>query len=175
MDSPTGDWFAMRATYGRNMVAQRQLESWGIESFVPLRQLSVKRGRRVKIEIVPVVRDLIFVCSEREVLQQAKQRLPYLQYITRPIEGRNEPIIVPYEQMEQFIHFCENGNEVEFLSDDINYSVGERVQITQGSLKGLKGHLVKIQGKRSRRFSVAIEGVCAMTIEVKKEDIEKVD
>lgn len=174
MECLTGDWFAMRATYGRNMVAQRQLDGYGIESFVPLRQLSIKRGRRVKIEFVPIVRDLIFVHSEREVLQQAKLRLPYLQYITQPIEGRNTPIVVPNEQMEQFIHFCETGCEVEPLGEETEYVVGERVRIMQGALKGIEGNLVKIHGKRTRRFSVAIEGVCAVTIEVRKEDIEKI-
>lgn len=175
MDSQAGSWFAMRATYGRNMVAQRELDGWNIESFVPLRQLSTKRRGRVKIEFVPVVRDLIFVCSEREALQQAKLRLPYLHYITRPIEGRNVPIMVPQEQMEQFIRFCENGDEVEPLREDIEYNIGERVRITHGALKGMEGNLIKVQGRRIHRFSVAIEGVCTMTIEVRKEEIERVE
>ena len=39
-------WFAMRATYRREMIAQRQLDALGIESFVPMRQELQIKGRR---------------------------------------------------------------------------------------------------------------------------------
>jgi hypothetical protein len=99
-------WFAMRATYGRNLMAQRALEMDNLESFVPMRKRTVKLGRRIKTDMIPVVRDLIFVLGERDVIQEAKSRIPYLHYITRPAEGKNMPIEVPDEQMQQFIAVC---------------------------------------------------------------------
>ena len=79
------NWFAMRATYGRNLMAQRLLEVQKIESFVPMCKRTTRVGRRIKSDMVPVVRDLIFVCGEREVVQEAKEKIPYLHYITQPI------------------------------------------------------------------------------------------
>ena len=175
METAEVRWFAMRATYGRNMMAQRQLEGWGVESFIPMRQRTSKSGHRVKTEIVPIVRDLIFVHSAKEGLQEAKRKIEYLHYITRPVNGRNEPIEVPEEQMEQFMRFCECGGEVESACNECDYRVGERVRVVQGALKGIEGRLVKIQGKRARRFVVAIDGVVAMSVEgIKAEEIEKI-
>ena len=68
----------MRATYGRNLMAQRALEMDKVESFVPMRKRTTKVGRRVKTDLIPVVRDLIFVLGEREVVQEAKGKIPYL-------------------------------------------------------------------------------------------------
>ena len=148
-------WFAMRATYGRNLMAQRSLEKSEIESFVPMRKRTVKVGRRIKTDMIPVVRDLIFVLGEREAVQEAKSKIPYLHYIVRPAEGKNLPVEVPEEQMRQFIAICnEMDDKAELLSgEEAHFEVGERV-----------GLLVKIEGRRSKRFVVAIDGVIAVAV-----------
>lgn len=171
------NWFAMRATYGRNLMAQRLLEVQKIESFVPMRKRTTRVGRRIKSDMVPVVRDLIFVCGEREVVQEAKEKIPYLHYITQPIGGRNVPIEVPAEQMEQFIAICNEVEDAEFLvGEESRFEVGERVRITKGSLIGREGVLLKIEGKRSKRFVVAIEGLIAVSVSgIRAEDIERVE
>ena len=156
------------------MMAQRTLNAANIESFIPMRQRQTKAGRRIKVDIIPVVRDLIFVLAEREELQSHKAKIPYLHYITRPVEGRNTPIEVPTEQMTQFIRLCEEGNEVESVADSPEFSIGERVRITRGSLQGVEGRLVKIQGKRARKFTIQIEGVCAAVMDIKAEEIEPI-
>ena len=170
-------WFAMRATYGRNLMAQRLLESAKIESFVPMRKRTTKTGRRIKIDYVPIVRDLIFVLGERDIVQEAKGQIPYLHYITRQEGGKNIPIEVPYEQMQSFIAVCnEMDDKGELLStEEANFEVGERVRITHGSFKGCEGMLVKINGKRIRRFVVAIEGVIAVSVSgIKADEMEKI-
>ena len=170
-------WFAMRATYGRNVMAQRLLELHKIESFVPMRKRTVKVGRRIKTDIVPVVRDLIFVFGEREAVQEAKGHIPYLHYITRPEEGKNKPIEVAEKQMRQFIAVCnEMGDEAEVLSGEaMHFEVGERVRITDGAFKGCEGRLTKIEGKRSKHFIVAVDGVIAVSISgIKADEMEKI-
>ncbi|MBR6655870.1 MAG: UpxY family transcription antiterminator [Alistipes sp.] len=159
-------WFAMRATYGRNLMAQRALEMGEIESFVPMRKRTVKVGRRVKTDMIPVVRDLIFVLGERDAVQEAKSRIPYLHYIVRPSEGKNIPVEVPEEQMNAFIAVCkEMDDNVELLSgEEVHFEVGEKVEVTNGSFRGHQGLLVKIEGKRSKRFVVAIDGVVAAVV-----------
>ena len=156
----------MRATYGRNLMAQRALDLDKIESFVPMRKRTTKVGRRVKVDLIPVVRDLIFVLGERETVQEAKSRIPYLHYIVRPAEGKNIPVEVPEGQMQQFIAVC---NEMDdsaelFSGEEAHFEVGERVEVVDGSFKGHQGLLVKIEGKRSKRFVVAIDGVIAVAV-----------
>lgn len=170
-------WFAMRATYGRNIMAQRFLEMQKIESFVPMRKRTTKVGRRIKIDMIPVVRDLIFVLSEREEIQEAKGKIPYLHYITTPSEGRNIPVEVPEEQMQQFIAVCnEIDDKAEILAgEEAHFEVGEHVRITGGTFKNCEGQLVKIEGKRSKRFVVSVEGVIAVAVSgITAENIEKI-
>ena len=159
-------WFAMRATYGRNLMAQRALELDKIESFVPMRKRTTKVGRRVKIDLIPVVRDLIFVLGERETVQEAKGKIPYLHYIVRPVEGKNAPVEVPEEQMRQFIAVCNemDDNAELFSGEEAHFEVGERVEVVNGTFKGHQGLLVKIEGKRSKRFVVAVDGVIAVAV-----------
>ncbi len=167
----------MRATYGRNLMAQRLLEVHKIESFVPMRKRTVKVGRRIKTNLTPVVRDLIFVLGAREEVQEAKGKIPYLHYITRPSEGRNIPVEVPTEQMQQFMAVCnEIDNNAEVLSgSEATFEVGERVRITGGTFAGCEGQLARIEGKRSKRFVVAIDGIIAVSISgIKASDIERV-
>ena len=170
-------WFAMRATYGRNLMAQRVLEGQKIESFVPMRKRTTKVGRRIKTDLVPVVCDLIFVFGERDAVQEAKQKISYLHYIVRPSEGKNCPVEVPNEQMQQFITICnEMDDKAEIMAgEEVNFEVGERVRVTSGAFKGCEGKLVKIEGKRSKRFVVAIDGVIAVAVSgIKGEDLEKI-
>lgn len=176
-DSANISWFAMRATYGRNLMAQRVLATAKIESFVPMRKRTTKVGRRIKTDLIPVVRDLIFVLGERETIQEIKGRIPYLHYITRPAEGRNIPVEVPEEQMQQFITICNemDDNAEVIAGEEAHFEVGEQVRVTGGAFKGCEGKLVKIEGKRSKRFVVAIEGVIAVSVSgIKAEDLEKV-
>ena len=134
----TRTWFAMRATYGRNLMAQRALELDKIESFVPMRKRTIKVGRRVKTDLIPVVRDLIFVLGEREVVQEAKGKIPYLHYIVRPAEGKIVPVEVPEEQMQQFIAVCnEMDDDAELFSgEEAHFEIGERVEVINGTFKG---------------------------------------
>ena len=168
-------WFAMRATYGRNMMAQRTLDIANIESFVPTRKRTLKVGRRIKTEFAPLVRDLIFVKATKAEVQEAKAKMSYLHYITFPVDGRNVPIDVPDEQMENFIRVCSGEVEVEPLVDDVEYSVGDNVRIKQGALSGTVGRLVRIHGRRDSRFYVSIEGVCAITAKVGRDELEKIE
>lgn len=177
-DSANMSWFAMRATYGRNLMAQRALELDKIESFVPMRKRTTKVGRRIKTDFVPIVRDLIFVLGERSTIQEIKGKLPYLHYITRPAEGKNTPIEVPEEQMRQFIAICnEMDDKAEVLAgEEAHFEIGEQVRVTGGAFKGCEGKLVKIEGKRLKRFVVAIDGVIAVLVSgIKATDLEKIN
>lgn len=178
LDNADMKWFAMRATYGRNLMAQRLLEVLKVESFVPMRKLTTKVGRRIKTDHIPIVRDLIFVLGERETIQEVKSKIGYLHYITRPAEGRNMPIEVPVDQMEQFMAVCNDMDDrVDFLTgEEASFEVGEKVRIIGGAFKGCEGRLVKIEGKRSKRFVVSIEGVIAVSVSgIKAEALERIE
>ena len=168
-------WFAMRATYRREMIAKRALEDRGIESFVPMRyELKLQGGRR-KRQLVPAIHNLIFVHAEPTQLQTVKARLPYLQYMIR--KG-GEKILVPDEQMIRFMAVSSTLDEglTYYNPEELHLEQGQRVKIHGGPCDEQEGVLVKVPGFRNRRVVVAIEGVMAVALAtVKPEQIELIE
>ena len=77
------------------------------------------------------------------------------------------------KEMEDFMKVCTASQDfVEIVSaDGIKLKSGQEVMIVSGPLQGIRGHLQRVEGHRSRRFIVTIPGACAATVEVKAEEV----
>jgi len=160
-------WFAMRATYHREMAVRMMLENAGIECYLPTtHQLKTLRGRKVRVE-APLVSSLIFVHAEKQRLQQFKARVPHLQYMTTRCSGKNVPIIVPQRQMDDFITITTkaNRNLLFFQPGELNLQKGTPIRLHGGALDGVEGIFVKIDGRRNKRVVVEVEGVVSVVFE----------
>ena len=169
-------WFAMRATYKREFVAQEYLQSKGIEVFIPLRkEIKVIRGIKRKVT-VPAISSLIFVYAQKEHLQQAKFGVEYLQYLTRKLDGKNIPIIVPQDQMELFKKVVEDDtiDKTYFAPGEINLAEGTKVKVHGGALDGYEGILMKLKGRRNKQFFLDVEGILSVNPELKNYDLLEV-
>lgn len=163
METPY-QWFAMRATYKREITARDYLVSKGIEVFVPMKKV-VKVVRGIKRKVTePAINSLIFVYAQKEVLQQVKMGVEYLQYLTRKVEGRNVPIVVPQRQMEQFIQVVQDDtvDKTFFAPDEVELALGTRVRVHGGPFDGMEGVLAKIKGKRKKQFFINLDGLVAV-------------
>ena len=175
MSSPY-HWFAMRATYKRELVAKEYLASKGIEVFVPMKcEIKVVRGIKRKLTI-PAINSLIFVYSTKEALQEAKFGLDYLQYLTRKEDGRNVPIIVPTVQMEQFMNVVQDDTIEKsfFTPSEADLASGTKVKVHGGPFDGYEGTLLKVKGKRTKHFVLDLEGLVAVSTVVKNLDLIEV-
>lgn len=168
-------WFALSAPYRREKAALELLEKHEIESFLPqaYKIFTDRSGRKVR-KLVPVVSNLLFAHTTKEILQDIKLGVPYLQYRTRYEGGKNIPIIVPDYQMNQFMAVCKTHNEqLMFLQPhEIDIAKGSRVRIIGGALDGVEGIFVKVKGVRSKRVVVMLEGITAVAAEVEPQFIE---
>ena len=155
-------WFALSAPYRRELKAKTSLEQAGMQCFIPMRYSVVSRrnGEKRK-ELVPVVHNLLFARSSRDAIQDIKRNLGYLQWLTMPRDGRNEPIIVRDNDMENFMRVCQTlDNSLVYLSpDEVNLHMGTRVRIIGGMLNGVEGTLLRVKGSRRKRIVVMIRGV----------------
>lgn len=169
-------WFAMSAPYGNELKAKGYLDRLNIINFIPMCYvISEKRGHKER-KLVPAVRNLLFIYATKEVVQRAKSQFKHLQYHTKPEQGCNTPIIVPNEQMKNFIAIA-NANEEHlkyFSSSEINFAKGTKVRIHGGPLDGVEGVFVKIKGFRNKRVVVSIEGFVNITADVHPDLIEVV-
>lgn len=169
-------WFAMSAPYRRELKAKEYLQAKGIECFVPMVNALVEKRSGAKIrKQVPAIHNLIFVHTSKNVIQEIKRGVDYLQYRTMPREGKNIPIIIPDRQMQQFIAVTQTTNEelIYMRPEEVNIAKGTRVRVHGGAFDGTEGVFVKIQGKRKPRVVLLIQGVAAVALaEISTEFIE---
>lgn len=171
-------WFAMSAPYHRELKAQHLLGKASVECFIPMCHKVVVRGDKKCRAWLPAISNLIFVHTTRPIIQQTKRSIPFLQFYTRPEEGRNVPVIVPDEQMDQFITVCRSQAEslVYLTGDELRHlDKGTRVRILGGLFDGVEGSFVRMKGYRSKRVVVQVQGLIAVMIEVHPDLVEKID
>jgi len=156
-------WFAMSATYRRELKVKQILDKLNIENFVPTYLKTCVRNGVKKEDFVPIIHNLIFVYCEFKELQEIKNRLSYFQFMTNYIDGKRRPIIIRDKDMQNFIGIIQTHNEtqkdkIEVLADNqINIKKGTKVKIVGGPLHGREGKLVKVKGRRNRCFVVSLE------------------
>lgn len=154
----------MRVTYRRELKAKKNLDTEGIENYIPMRWSSrIRHGRKVR-ELVPVVRGLVFVRTVLSEIQRVKQKMPYLQYIVDRRSGTK--IVVPEDQMKLFIAVTGTYDDklLWFGEDEVNLAAGTRVRIVAGEFEGYEGIFLKVKGARDKRVVIAIEGVIAVAL-----------
>lgn len=161
-------WFAMSAPFRRELDAQKLLDEMSIESFIPMAYKVIMRKGKKKREWCPVVSNLIFVHATRKCIQEVKTyRIPFLQYLTKSDEGRNLPLVVPNNQMEQFMRASQIKNEkiVYLTAHELDrLGTGVRVRILGGPFDGIEGVFQRVQGCRSKRVVVVLQGILAIVL-----------
>ena len=95
-------WFALRATYNRELMVKDDLEQCGWECFVPMRVVKRERGSIVERRLEPSVHNLLFVhCTERELKEYKRATTMPVRYIMNRVTRR--PLVVPDGQMRSFM------------------------------------------------------------------------
>lgn len=160
-------WFAMSATFGRELKAKELLDEEQVQCFVPMRYEVIMHGRHKGTRrLVSVINNLIFVYADRKRIQLLKSKIAFLQYYTHYVDGRNRPVVVPENQMRQFIAVCNTLNDkLLFLSpDEVNLSEGTRVRIAGGTFDGVEGTFVRVEKGRQKKVVVMVEGITAVAL-----------
>ncbi len=159
----------MSAPYHRELQAHEWFTARGIKSFVPMRyELVTARDGHKSRQLVPAIHNLIFVHTTQALMRELKPQLSIVQYLTRPVDGHNRPILVPDSQMQQFIRVCDSYDDhlLYFHPEELNLRRGTAVRIIGGPFDGVEGTFVKVQGVRNRRVVVQLTGLLAIAAEV---------
>lgn len=129
-------WYAARTRYGQELKVRDHLAREGVEHFIPT--VTGKRGRKEKV----VVHNLVFLkTTKKDALELANTGGVHMRYIidcaTRTL------LVVPDKQMEDFMRVFESG---EMVTNDC-ITLGDRVTVTRGPLKGVEGYVVQLCSK----------------------------
>ncbi len=170
-------WYAMKTVYKKELQAKSYLDSRGVENFIPMERVYfIQFGRKREI-LKPAVHNLIFIKTDLAELNDIKTSLNYLHNRLMTVEeGLSVPIIVPTEQMEQFIDATTNHlDEITYVDLSMTeLEKGTPVRVIDGNFKGYEGEVARTKGKRNRVVNVVMKGVMAFKFEVEACCIEKI-
>lgn len=171
------EWYVMRVTYQRELVARRLLEEMGVECFVPTEKVKKRKAAGgYRYCEVSKLHNYIFVRSSLSHLQEIKTtKIPYLRYMMGNDDtGRPAPQFVPADQMEHFMAICRS-EQSRLLAPEVKFEAGDRVRILVGPLKGVEGVYVRTAARHEKRVVVQIEGVATVaTAAIPAAEVERI-
>ena len=139
MDVARSYWYAARTRYGQELKVRDRLVRAGVDCFIPTVPSDGPRKEK------PAINNLVFLhTTKQEALDLANVGGLPVKYIvdcaTRTL------LVVPDKQMEDFRRVMDLGLEEGGLMDQ-PFSLGDRVRVVKGPLKGVEGHVVEFRGK----------------------------
>ena len=165
----TEQWYVLRVSYGRAEKANEILKAKGIETHLPLHTIYKEENGKRKKQRVPLLPNFLFVRTTLSKLESLIKSSPDFHFITfyydhfnTKSDGKNPPLVVPANSMENFIKLTNLDDEHILLIDEINgtYKQGDYVRIVDGPFKGIEGRVAKITGQK--RVIVELPGLCSV-------------
>lgn len=157
-------WYALRATYSRELKVRDHLAERGVRTFVPMMWRKRMVNGKDEKKLVPAVSSLCFVYWTKEKLDA------YIRSFgdVRPVNyywdrTTNRPLTIPEGAMEDFITVASSLDKDLIYLTEISDKLreGQTVEIIEGPFKGVKGKIVRI--KKNRRVLVELPGFLAVT------------
>ena len=137
--TPSYSWYAARTRYGQELKVRDRLMREGVEHFIPTVPADGPRKEKAAIT------NLVFLrATKQDALGLANTGVLPVKYIvdcaTRTL------LVVPDKQMEDFRRVLDLSLEEGGLMDR-PLSLGDRVKVVKGPLKGVEGHVAEFKGK----------------------------
>ncbi len=164
----------MRAYKNERLAEETLSGEGGLDFFIPKHYvMRVFHGRKSK-RLVPVIPSLIFVHASKDAIMEFKRFHNFLQFVMWEKSTGNECLIVPDNQMEDFIKVASAQEETTsfFNPEEIDIKRGTRVRIHGGRFDGVEGVFMQVKGKRNRRLVVMLDGIMAVVAEVDPDLVE---
>ncbi|HLN74529.1 MAG: UpxY family transcription antiterminator [Methylococcaceae bacterium] len=158
-------WHAVYVKSRAEKKAQLDLQTQGIETFLPLQRKLRQWSDRKKWVEMPLIAGYLFVKICRKEYDQVLQSSNVVTYVR--FEGK--AAIVPDVQIEYLkLMLSQQDTEVELTREKLK--PGQTVEVVAGPFIGLKGKLQKIKGKSKVAVELEQLGYSAM-VEIEVQNI----
>ena len=103
-------WYALRVTYGREMLVKGYLDGIGVESYIPMHFARRTYGARTRKVWEPLIHNLLFIRTSALRLKEIKASttLPIRYIMDRETKA---PTVIPDNQMRDFMAVVATRNE----------------------------------------------------------------
>lgn len=177
MEENDKHWYPIRVTYSQEMKVKSYFDFCQLANFIPMKYSETHRNGHLKLKLVPVIHNLIFVNCTKKEIEQIKKESAISSKIRYFIDGETrKPLIVPDKQMEDFIAVSGTPDQqILYLTpQEVALKNGDYVRITGGIWKGVEGKLIRI--KKNLRVVVEIKGLAAVaTASIHPALLEKIE
>lgn len=133
-------WYLVHCKPNCEQVALRNLENQHFSVFLPLQNVTNRRGTVFKKQLKPLFPGYIFVAQNSSLGQWHK--INNTRGVARLVCFGAEPSPVPSTIMHQLFDFCDSTSVFKQTSSLLE---GNEVKITQGSLTGSIAKIIKIE------------------------------
>ena len=135
-------WYAVYTKSRNEKKVNELLAEKGIESYLPLQKTLKQWSDRKKFVEEPLFRSYIFVRIDYKHHIDVLQTQGVVTFVK--FAGKPEP--VPDKQIEAVKMLLAENYDFEVTNE--NLKIGDKVEVTQGAMKGLQGELVEYRGKK---------------------------
>ena len=168
LKKPQKAWYAVYTNSRAEKRVSDRLTELGIETFLPLQKTLRQWSDRKKLIEKPLISSYVFV-----------RIIPKEYFAVRKIDGvvkfimiEGKPVPIPEAQITNLRILCGSDAEVE-LSTEV-YAKGDMVEVTVGSLNGLRGELIRV-GRKHKVVIRIIQPGMNLTVDIKTNAIRKLE
>ena len=169
-------WFVLRASYGREMMAEEALLASGVFAYVPKHYVYREVNGKPKKVLERLIPNLVFAYMtphQADVIiknidpvekspcpQLASVLSYYYNHFAQNAIGYNPPLTVPRSEMENFIRLTASQDEniLMLQEGEFRFKSDSEVMITDGIFKGVRGRVIRARGQQ--RVLVSLSGIC---------------
>jgi transcriptional antiterminator RfaH len=143
-------WFAIHTRFKCEKYVLDQLEKKGIQAYVPLRKKVRLYGKRKRYTSLPVISCYAFV----KIVEKQYQQVLETEYVMAFVKSAKAIKSIPEEEMINLKRIVMD-ETLEYTVEPQTMQIGTPVMVTAGTLAGMKGKLVRMEGKD--KFIVDLE------------------
>lgn len=168
LKKPQKAWFAVYTNSRAEKRVSDRLEEIGIETFLPLQKTLRQWSDRKKLVEKPLISSYVFV----RIIPKEYSTVRKIDGIVKFIMIEGKPVPIPESQITNLRILCGSDAEVT-LSNDI-FAQGDQVEVTVGSLTGLRGELIRV-GRKHKVVIRIIQPGMNLTVDIKTNAIRKLE
>ena len=162
-------WFVFYTKSRQEKKVNDLLIKRGFDSYLPLQMVMRQWSDRKKKVEVPLFNSYIFVSVEEHMIQEVLQ-IPGVAWNIR-LNGK--PAILHPRELETIKRFIETGLLLAVSGELEKFSIGDKVKVMDGPLKGTTGILINNYNKHF--FSMLLESIGqVITVQIDPKIIQKV-
>ena len=164
---PVKQWYAIYTNSRAEKRVHERLIEQGVESFLPLQKTLRQWSDRKKLVERPLISSYVFA----QIIHREYFTVRKTEGVVKFIMIQGKPIPIPEEQITNLRILCGSDADVE-ISAEV-YEKGDMVEVTVGSLTGLRGELIRV-GRKHKVVIRVIQPGMNLTVDIKTNAIRKI-